>query len=197
MNAIVSGAVGRILSFTPFDRRRIPGGYVIVIFTVLSVLFGPFLSSCAEPAADSPETEAVPEAREVADVARDFLAALSRTDTATLRSLMAPGLSLSSVRSGPEGAVIRHSTGEDFLGGLGGEDQTLLERMWDPVVHVHDQVAVVWTPYDFFLNGEFSHCGIDVFTMLRGEDGWRVIGITYDVVREGCPPSPLGPPAGE
>jgi len=172
-----------------------------VVFTpaFLSIVL---LASCAAPPPDGVEDRELPSAEEMVDrqaveeAARSFLEALSRTDTMVLRNLMAPGLSLSSVRDGPEGPVIRHSTGEEFLIGLGGEGQELLERMWDPVVYVQGQVAMVWTPYDFFLNGEFSHCGIDVFTMLEGEDGWKVTSITYDVVREGCPSSPLGPPVG-
>ena len=66
--------------------------------------------------------------------------------------------------------------------------------MWDPMVQVQDRVAMVWAPYDFHLDGEFSHCGIDVFTLLKGAEGWQVTSITYNVVREGCPPSPLGSP---
>jgi len=83
-----------------------------------------------------------------------------------------------------------------FLESLGGGDQELLERMWDPTARIQGRVARVWTPYDFHLNGEFSHCGIDVFTMLRGVEGWQVASITYNVVREGCTPSPLGSPGG-
>ncbi len=134
--------------------------------------------------------------RAVARVAREFLAALSRTDTATLRTLMLPGMSLASVREGPQGPVTRTSSGADFLTSLGGEDQALLERMWDPEVLIKGRIAVVWAPYDFHLNGEFSHCGVDVFTLLKAADGWKVTGITYDVVREGCGVSPLGAPGG-
>jgi hypothetical protein len=164
----------------------------------LSLLIMPLLGSCTgQPAPSDPDSAAVSaDEVEVEGVARTFLEALSATDTATLRSLMASEVTLSSVREGPDGVVIGHSTGEEFLASLGGEDQDLLERMWNPTVLVDDGVAVVWTPYDFFLNSEFSHCGIDVFTLLRGEGGWRVTGVTYNVVRDGCPPSPLGPPAG-
>jgi len=59
---------------------------------------------------------------------------------------------------------------------------------------VSGRVGIVWAPYDFHLNGEFSHCGVDVLTFLKLEDGWKVTSITYNVVREGCPPSPLGEP---
>lgn len=137
-----------------------------------------------------------PEAAEVEAVAGFFLEALSAADTAALAGLFAPGGMIYSIRQGPEGPVARSVTRESFLESLGGETQGLLERMWSPTVQVQDGVAVVWTPYDFHLNGEFSHCGVDIFTMVKGVDGWQVTAITYNVVQEGCDPSPLGPPTG-
>jgi hypothetical protein len=131
---------------------------------------------------------------EVAGVAAAFLGALSATDTATLSGLLVPHAMIYSVREGPEGPAFRAVSREVFLESLGGEDQEFLERMWDPEVSVQGRVAMVWAPYDFHLNGHFSHCGIDVFTMLKGEEGWQVASVTYNVVREGCSPSPLGPP---
>jgi len=132
----------------------------------------------------------------VVEVAQTFLSALSAADTATLAGLLAPEAMIYSVREGGSGPSLRAVTRTAFLESLGGEDQEFLERMWDPTVQIQGRVAMVWTPYDFHVNGEFSHCGTDVFTMLQGAEGWQVASITYNVVREGCIPSPLGPPGG-
>ena len=67
--------------------------------------------------------------------------------------------------------------------------------MWAPVVQVQGRIASVWTPYDFHIDGRFSHCGIDTITLLRTDAGWRIAGLLYTVQRTGCAPSPLGPPA--
>ncbi len=81
------------------------------------------------------------------------------------------------------------------LGAAGGDNETrLLERMWDATVLVHGPLAQVWTPYDFYVNGEFSHCGVDSFTLIKTTDGWTVAGVAYTVEPTGCTPSPLGPP---
>ncbi len=140
------------------------------------------------------ETDPDPRATEVAAIAAGFLEALSRGDTAALSPVLAPEAMLYSVREGAEGTSIRTVSRADFLLNLAQDDQNFLERMWDPIVQVQGRLAMVWTPYDFYLNGEFSHCGIDVFTLLDGGGGWQVTSITYNVVREGCPPSPLGTP---
>lgn len=140
-----------------------------------------------------------PESAEAAVIrmAEAFIQALSAKDTATLASLMSPDATLHSVRVGPEGPEIRMTTREEFLAGLGGDERELLERIWDPTATVVGSVAVVLAPYDFFVEGRFSHCGTDVFTFLEGAGGWTITGATYDVVRERCPPSPLGPPGAE
>jgi hypothetical protein len=65
--------------------------------------------------------------------------------------------------------------------------------MWDPLVLVHGRIAVVWAPYDFHINGEFSHCGVDAFTLIKTENGWQIAGAAYTIEPKGCAASPLGP----
>jgi hypothetical protein len=72
--------------------------------------------------------------------------------------------------------------------------------MWDPTVLIHEHLAVVWTPYDIYVDGEFLHCGVDAFTLLETEAGWRIATIAFTMEPTGCEPSPLGPiaePSGE
>ncbi len=78
--------------------------------------------------------------------------------------------------------------------GLAANDAQLLERMWDATVLVHGPLAQVWTPYDFYVDGEFSHCGVDSFTLIKTPEGWTVSSVAYTVEMTGCEPSPLGPP---
>jgi len=35
-------------------------------------------------------------------------------------------------------------------------------------------VAQVWTEYAFYLNKEFSHCGIDAFQLVKDKE-WKII----------------------
>lgn len=120
--------------------------------------------------------------------------AMAQRDTATARALMLPGSQFVSIRGDTTGTRPRVQADSAFLRMLGSGSERLLERMWTPVVHVQGAVASVWAPYDFHVDGRWSHCGIDAVTLLRTGAGWRVAGITYTVERRGCTPSPLGPP---
>ncbi len=128
-----------------------------------------------------------------ASVAEATLAALSAADTATLRRLMHPAARLVSLSDDPS-VEPRVTDLEQFLASVGSPAVPLLERMWSPTVHVDGRLATVWTPYDFYRGGEFSHCGVDVFTLGKLGGDWRVLSIAYTVHREGCEESPLGPP---
>jgi hypothetical protein len=61
------------------------------------------------------------------------------------------------------------------------------ERYWDPIVHVRGSLAVVWTPYEFWIDGKTSHCGVDVFDMVREKGIWRIANAMWTVERDACP----------
>jgi hypothetical protein len=61
------------------------------------------------------------------------------------------------------------------------------ERYWDPIVHVRGSIAVVWTPYEFWQDGKTSHCGIDVFEMVKEQDDWRIANMMWTVEPDSCP----------
>jgi len=86
----------------------------------------------------------------------------------------------------------RAFSNEEYLADLQSSKQTMRERMWNPEVRVHGLIATVWTPYDFWIDGKFSHCGIDAFDLIKTEEGWKLAGGTYTVESK-CEPSPLGP----
>ena len=66
------------------------------------------------------------------------------------------------------------------------------ERMWDPIILYRGDLAVAWTTYDFHLNGKFSHCGAESFTLTRLNNKWMVVDWAYTANEpENCN-SPLG-----
>jgi len=74
-------------------------------------------------------------------------------------------------------------------------DRDLLERGFDPTILVQGGLAVVWLPYDFYMDGEWSHCGVDAFTLLHVADGWRIAAIAWTVEQPPqCEKHPDGPP---
>ena len=131
----------------------------------------------------------------VIGLAHDLLRAISTRDTALARRVLAPGAQLvAATDPAPASGTVRIQSDTAFLRSIGNGTARYLERMWQPSATVHGTVALVHAPYDFHINGKFSHCGTDTFTLAKGADGWRITHLAYTVQRAGCAPSPLGAP---
>ena len=130
----------------------------------------------------------------VVAVAQAALRAISTRDSAAARRVMLPGATLLAVNAPDDPtAAPRVQSDTAFFTRLASSKQSLTERMWTPTVVLHGTLADVHAPYDFHIDGKFSHCGTDVFTLVRAKGEWRIASIVYTVQRTGCAPSPLGP----
>jgi hypothetical protein len=129
----------------------------------------------------------------VVAVVHEFFRAMSANDSAAAARTMHPDAQNFVLSARGDSTVLSLSTAARFLSSLVTSKRSLVERMWEPTVMVHGPIAVVWTPYDFHIDGTFSHCGVDAFSLARANGGWRIVSITYTVERTGCAPSPLGP----
>jgi len=49
------------------------------------------------------------------------------------------------------------------------------ERIEFGSVLIDGPLAMVWAPYKFFYKGNFSHCGVDVFQLVRMPGGWKIV----------------------
>ncbi len=74
-------------------------------------------------------------------------------------------------------------------------DQAVVERGFRPEVRISGTLATVWLPYDFHLDGKWSHCGVDQFTLVRTAAGWRIAAMAWTIEQPpACQPHPDGPP---
>ena len=88
---------------------------------------------------------------------------------------------------------MRASAVEDYLKSLGGRKQDNRERIGIPRCGCTAPSHRCGRRTDFWVDGKFSHCGIDIFDLVKTAEGWKISGLTYTVERTGCAPSPLGP----
>jgi hypothetical protein len=133
----------------------------------------------------------------VLETVREMLEALGSRNTSRLEALHLPQALTISVRTGGEAEFPRVLTLPELLESIADVTVPLRERIWDPEVRVDGDVASVWTPYDFYVDGEFSHCGHDAFHLIRVGDDWRIAAASYTVAQPpDCRTHPEGPPAG-
>ena len=119
-----------------------------------------------------------------------FFDTMSAKDVDGARKILMPQGRFHAVRMRDNN--LRSFSNEEYFAQLQSSKQAMQERMWNPEVRVHGLIATVWTPYDFWIDGKFSHCGIDAFDLVKTEEGWKIAGGSYTVEAK-CEPSPLGP----
>jgi hypothetical protein len=124
-------------------------------------------------------------------VVQKLFDAMSKHDAEMARTLFLPEAMLFSVRPDGTSSATPH---QKWVERMGASKDAWLERIWSPTALEHGTVAVVWAQFDFHLNGKFSHCGIDSFSLLKTAAGWKIAGVADTHETTGCAPSPLGPP---
>lgn len=65
-------------------------------------------------------------------------------------------------------------------------DQKWEEKLLDYQISVDGNMANAWTPYEFWFNGEFSHCGVNSFQLFNENGSWKIIYLIDTRRRQGC-----------
>ena len=121
-----------------------------------------------------------------------FFDTMAAKDVEGARAILQPQGRFHAMRIRDGKPEVRGFSNEEYFADLKASKQQMRERIWEPDVRVSGLIAAVWAPYDFWLDGKFSHCGVDQFDLIKTEDGWKIAGGVYTVEAK-CPPSPLGP----
>jgi ketosteroid isomerase-like protein len=130
------------------------------------------------------QADAQADESQVLATVQKFFDSMTAKDTAAARQILVMDATYFSVREGDDGTTMRGSTNREYLERLATTTDDLQERMWDPQVMIHEGIAVVWAPYEFQVNGKFTHCGVDAFSLVRIDGRWKIAGIVYTVERE-------------
>ncbi|WP_397422227.1 hypothetical protein [Phenylobacterium sp.] len=114
-----------------------------------------------------------------------FFDALGARDTATMRQIVLPGSIYTAVSTQPDGTtrIGRMAADETFNKAIG---PGYLERMWSPVVSRRGAMATVTAPYEFQVDGKTTHCGVDVFGLIKAEAEWKIASFMWTQEPDAC-----------
>jgi len=153
--------------------------------TMRPMLFA-ILLAAATPAAAQHAEEA--DSAAVLATVNQLFAALETNDPAALLAAVVPeGRATSAGIHATGRPQISSTSWTAFAERLAGSTERLSERLIDPHVHVEGDIAMIWSRYEFEVNGAFSHCGVDHFDLVRIDGRWRVLNLTWTRQTEGCP----------
>jgi hypothetical protein len=111
-----------------------------------------------------------------------LLDGLGKRDKAAMMAQVLPGGSAVLMRNGkPAQMTLEMLT--DRLSQPGTEARE--ERIHDAIVHVDGDVATVWAPFEFLVDGKIDHCGRDIANLIRVDGRWIIAAIA-DNGRKDC-----------
>ena len=77
-------------------------------------------------------------------------------------------------------------TFEAFANRMGKPGTTRIEeRIHDSLVLIDHDLAVVWAPFEFLVDGKVDHCGTDLFNLVRTDGKWLIASVA-DTGRKDC-----------
>ncbi|MYH50872.1 MAG: nuclear transport factor 2 family protein [Gammaproteobacteria bacterium] len=162
--------------------------------TIMSAADGDGLAAQAMPSTDHMPSDA--DRAAILTTVQSLFDALGERDTALLTAILHPDILMRSVeRSAAGERSASTSTLEGMVARLEADGPRMTERMWDPEVRISGDLATVWTPYDFYVGEDLSHCGADAFILMRDGGDWQITSLSWTRLQPPeCELHPDGPP---
>ncbi|NTS42217.1 nuclear transport factor 2 family protein [Flavisolibacter sp. BT320] len=117
-------------------------------------------------------------------VINQLFSAMKNSDKAALLSCFADSAILQTITTSGR---IRSETVAPFAEQIGKLPKGAAdERIRFDVVKTDASLATVWTPYQFYYNGNFSHCGVNSFQLVRINGAWKIQYLIDTRRKDGC-----------
>jgi len=107
---------------------------------------------------------------------------MAHRDAAAIKAPWLPGGVLVLIQEG----ALSQITIENFANRVATSGTTHIEeRIHDPHVSIDRDLAVVWAPFNFFINDKLDHCGRDLFNLTQRSGRWQIVGLAA-TTRKDC-----------
>lgn len=126
----------------------------------------------------------------VKDAIVTFFDGFHKGDTTIMKTVLADKVVLQTAFKNKEGNDVLRNDGDvsNLLNAIANrpDEQKWDERLLDYIIKVDGNMANAWTPYEFWLNGEFSHCGVNSFQLFHDNGQWKIIYLIDTRRRSDC-----------
>lgn len=115
----------------------------------------------------------------VIDVVNRLFEGMRAKNAEQIRAAFAPDVHFIAIQKPRDGKGVSRSnveTGEAFVKMISeSKSGEFIEKMISPEAVIDGDLAVLSGRYTFFVGDKFSHCGKDVFNLVRTESGWKIV----------------------
>jgi hypothetical protein len=143
--------------------------------SILYIICFLFTTQTTLIAQSSISAESATSEKEVKQVIQNMFQAMLQADTTLLKTCFSDKVIFQTIVNKPEGAMINTVSINDFIQSIGKQAPNALdERIEFGAIQVDPLMATVWTPYTFYLKGQYSHKGINSFQLVKFKEGWKI-----------------------
>jgi FMN-dependent NADH-azoreductase len=125
----------------------------------------------------------------VKNTVNQFFDAFHKQDSVAIREVVSDDITLQSIGKNKEGVTeLKIENFDVFLKSIVSipKDTKFEEKLLDFKIRIDGDMANAWTPYEFYFDGKFSHCGVNSFQMVRLEGVWKIIYLIDTRRKEDC-----------
>jgi len=121
-------------------------------------------------------------------VVNKMFAAMKSADPTGLQACFSDSMVLQTITRNQEGkTVVKNEAAAEFIDFIRKESPgNADEQITFETIKIDGPLAIAWTPYKFYYKGQFSHCGVNSFQLVRFEEGWKIQYIIDTRRRTGC-----------
>ncbi len=108
-----------------------------------------------------------------------FFEGFHHRDTVLLHQVCADKMILQSIEENSNGSSLTEEPLHFFYRSVASmpKDLKFNEQILSYTTQVDGTMGHAWTPYEFYINGKFSHRGVNAFTLFKEKDQWKIIYI--------------------
>lgn len=118
----------------------------------------------------------------IISVVNQFFTVLETRDVKLAEKILMTDGGYFSTRTKDNKQLIKYTTFKAMIESLPKSKENYKEVMANPRVLIDGDIAMLWTKYKFYVNGTVSHGGVDSFSLIKTETGWKIAGIIYNVI---------------
>ena len=146
-------------------------------FVILLTILASFTNAQSQTAEDSVKT-----------VINNMFAAMKNADGAMLKNIFSDSIIFQTIARTKGGVmIVKTESPAGFMEQISNAAPGALEeRISFETVKVDGPLAIAWTPYNFYYNGQFSHCGVNSFQLVRFDGVWKIQYIIDTRRKQGC-----------
>jgi len=126
---------------------------------------------------------------EIKKTINTFFDGLHNGDTLLIDGVVNSDFKLQSAYYNKEGrSILKNESKTNFFKAIAGKNPSELwfEKLISFEILIDGNLASVWTPYEFYVNDIFHHCGVNSFQLFKNDEKWEIVYIIDTKRRKGC-----------